>query len=191
MSPEQAKGKPVDRRTDIWALGCVLYEALTGQKVFERETVSETLAAILKDEPRWDRLPVETPGELRALLRRCLRKDAVRRVHDAADVRIELDDALTEPRHASSMAATPARTSSAAYVTGLVAVVATAVAIWALLSSPSSLPRPVTRSTIPLASGERLFLSSAPTVALSGDGQKLAYVATRGDTTQLYLRFHE
>ncbi len=192
MSPEQAKGEPVDRRSDIWALGCVLYETLTGQKVFEGDTISETLAAILKDEPRWDQLPAETPIEIRTLLRRCLRKDTARRVHDVADVRIEIEDALTEPPGSSSTVTAgevgPPRTSTLLRITMLIAAVSAAVAIWALLRSPSPHPGPVTRSTIPFAPGEQLFLTARPSVAISPDGQRVAYVSTRCDTTQLSLR---
>src|SRR5215470_484911 len=94
MSPEQARGGTVDKRTDIWAFGCVLYEALTGRPVFAGETVSDTIAMILGREPLWDALPEETPPGLRRLLRRCLEKDPKRRFHDIADARIELDDAL-------------------------------------------------------------------------------------------------
>ena len=75
MSPEQAKGKPVDRRSDMWAFGCVLYEMLTGKRAFEGEDVSETLAEVLKSEPDWRSLPSETPESIRRLLRRCLAKD--------------------------------------------------------------------------------------------------------------------
>src|SRR5215470_17362471 len=94
MSPEQARGGTVDKRTDIWAFGCLLYEALIGRPVFAGDTVSDTIAMILGREPLWDALPEETPPGLRRLLRRCLEKDPKRRFHDIADARIELDDAL-------------------------------------------------------------------------------------------------
>ncbi len=92
MSPEQARGKAVDKRTDIWAFGCVLYEMLTGKRAFEGETVSDTLAAILKEEPNWSALPKQTPARTRELLRRCLRRDAKQRLHDIADARLELEE---------------------------------------------------------------------------------------------------
>jgi serine/threonine protein kinase len=95
MSPEQARGQEVDRRTDIWAFGCVLFEMLTGCAAFRGETSGDILAAVLHAEPEWHRLPAGTPDAIRRLLRRCLQKDARFRLHDVADVRLELDDAST------------------------------------------------------------------------------------------------
>jgi serine/threonine protein kinase/Tol biopolymer transport system component len=92
MSPEQAKGKAVDKRADIWAFGCILYECLTGKRVFEGETVTETLAAILKGEPDWQALPAATPPNIRFVLRRCLEKEMSRRFRDAADVQIQIEE---------------------------------------------------------------------------------------------------
>src|SRR5262249_55810764 len=93
MSPEQARGKIVDKRTDIWALGCVIYEAVTGNQAFSGDNVSDTIAAVIRGEPDWTALPSETPRRLRELLERCLQKDPRQRFHDAADVRIAIDDA--------------------------------------------------------------------------------------------------
>ena len=103
MSPEQARGKPVDRRSDIWAFGCVLYESLTGQKVFGGETVSDCLVAILEREPDWSALPPNTPDSVTRLLRRALEKDANRRLRDAGDAVLEIDAAGGEPVGASAM----------------------------------------------------------------------------------------
>jgi len=98
MSPEQARGKPVDRRADIWAFGCVLFEMLSGQRaVGEGETVSDTVAAILKSEPAWDVVPRDTPPRIRTLLERCLRKDLRRRLPDIAEARIQIEEAATDP----------------------------------------------------------------------------------------------
>jgi len=97
MSPEQARGQPVDKRTDIWAFGCVIFEMLTGSSAFARETVTDTIAAVVGAEPEWKLLPAETPGSIRRLLTRCLQKDARRRLHDIADARIELEDAMATP----------------------------------------------------------------------------------------------
>ena len=105
MSPEQARGLAVDKRTDIWAFGCVLYETLTGRAVFSGDTLSDTIAAILDREPHWKALPEHTPSSVRRLLRRCLEKDPKRRLPDIADARLEIDEAETTP----SDAATPGR----------------------------------------------------------------------------------
>ncbi len=90
MSPEQARGKPLDRRTDIWSFGCVLYECLAGRPLFEGETVSDLIAKILEREPDWSALPPAVPARVRELLRRCLEKDAKKRLRDIGDARIEI-----------------------------------------------------------------------------------------------------
>ncbi len=92
MSPEQARGKPVDKRADIWAFGCVLYEMLTARRAFAGEDVTDTMAFIITNEPDWNALPIETPPSLRRLLRRCLEKDLRRRLHDIGDARLEIED---------------------------------------------------------------------------------------------------
>ena len=97
MSPEQARGKPVDRRADIWAFGCVLYEMLTGRVAFAAETVTDTLAAVLDREPDWSLLPDKTPPAIQRLLRRCLEKDPKLRLRDMGDAGLDLQDALTSP----------------------------------------------------------------------------------------------
>jgi Tol biopolymer transport system component len=99
MSPEQARGKPVDKRTDIWAYGCVLYEALTGHRAFGGESVTDCLAAVLEREPDWSLLPEATPLLVRSLLKRCLRKDPAKRLHDIADAFLEIEEVQTEKGH--------------------------------------------------------------------------------------------
>jgi serine/threonine protein kinase/dipeptidyl aminopeptidase/acylaminoacyl peptidase len=106
MSPEQGKAKPVDRRADIWAFGCVLYEMLTGKMAFRGDTVTETLAAVLKNEPDWPQLPAATPQHVRVLLRRCLQKDARQRLQAMGDARIALDEVLSGASDAN-LPATP------------------------------------------------------------------------------------
>jgi len=96
MSPEQARGKPVDKRTDIWSFGCVLFEMLTGKAPFEGETLTDIVAAVVKNEPEWDALPAETPTAIRAVLRRCLKKDPAQRLHDITDARLELLESPSE-----------------------------------------------------------------------------------------------
>src|SRR5204863_7608950 len=99
MSPEQARGRPVDRRTDIFAFGCVLYEMLAGQAAFEGEDVAEFLGAVLKTEPDWTQLPADISPSVRKLLRLCLEKNPRNRRSDAADLRIDIEQALKEPQN--------------------------------------------------------------------------------------------
>src|SRR5205085_6615720 len=93
MSPEQARGRPVDKRSDIWAFGCVLFEMLTGRLAFRGDTLSDTIASILQGEPDWQALPEATPAGIRRLLRRCLEKDLTRRLRDIADTRLDIEEA--------------------------------------------------------------------------------------------------
>src|SRR5262245_30813016 len=196
MSPEQARGKIVDKRTDIWAFGCVLYELLSGNQAFQsrdREgagTIQDILAAVLERDPDWTLLPATTPPSIRVLLRRCLQKDAKKRLRDAADVHIEIEDALSAPATpALPPIATTARWRHAlpSVLTGLfVAVIAAGIAIW---NRPAPRHGPVSRTVIALSQGQRLAGFDQPAVALSPDGTQLVYVASDGAGTQrLYLR---
>jgi eukaryotic-like serine/threonine-protein kinase len=97
MSPEQARGRPVDRRTDIWAFGCVLYEMLTGGRPFRGETLTDTIAAVITSEPDWAALPQATPERIRSLIARCLRKDPAERLRDIADARFQIEEAANDP----------------------------------------------------------------------------------------------
>jgi eukaryotic-like serine/threonine-protein kinase len=105
MSPEQARGKAVDKRTDICAFGCVLYELFTGKQAFTGEDVTDILAAVVKTEPDWTGLPEKIPASIRLLLRRCLQKDRTLRLQAAGDARIEIQEALTAPTPAEPFAA--------------------------------------------------------------------------------------
>src|SRR5262245_20204077 len=102
MSPEQARGKEVDKRTDIWAFGCILFEMLSGRRAFTGETVSDVIAAILTKEPDWSRLPSETPPRVRDLLARCLQKDSAKRLRDIGDARTEIERTLEGDRGISA-----------------------------------------------------------------------------------------
>src|SRR5579862_2085288 len=138
MSPEQARGKPVDRRTDIWSFGCVLFECLAGKQIFEGETVSDTIAKILEREPDWAALPANTPPRVRELLRRCLEKDLKKRQRDIGDVRIELEEAAatrsSAARSASSVVVAPAESRRSWIGRGALLVAAGAIlgaGLWA------------------------------------------------------------
>src|SRR5581483_1448316 len=111
MSPEQARGKRVDRRADIWAFGCVLFEMLTGERAFAGETVSDTMVAVLTRDPRWTALPTELPPRVRALVERCLRKDPHERLRDIGDARVELAESARELADASQPASSLAAAS--------------------------------------------------------------------------------
>src|SRR6202049_2266276 len=111
MSPEQARGKAVDKRTDIWAFGCVLYELLTGKAAFHGEDVTDILAAVVRAEPDWNVLPANISPSIRVLLQRCLRKDRRQRTPEAATIRIEIEDAIAAPKDSGATQAAPATRS--------------------------------------------------------------------------------
>ncbi|NIM97906.1 MAG: protein kinase, partial [candidate division Zixibacteria bacterium] len=187
MSPEQAKGKGVDKRTDIWAFGCVLFEMLTGKRAFEGETVSEVIASVLKGEPDWGALPKSIPAPLHRLLERSLEKDPNRRLRDIGDVQFDLEEAQNwkEPLEIGSKIAvrvSPWRWAMA----GLFSVVMVMAGIWIGRSfAPESL-RSVTKLEISLPEG--LQIDSAP--AISPNGRTIAYTASQGEGSEsnLYLR---
>src|SRR5688500_13521984 len=136
MSPEQAKGRPADKRSDIWAFGCVLFEMLTGRRVFGGEDVADTMALVLTKEPQWSLLPPETPPVIRRLLRRCLERDRIRRLADMADARLEVDDALTAAEDVP--APLPRRSRRGPWLLGLVAAALTAIVLLQLRAGSSS-----------------------------------------------------
>ncbi len=188
MSPEQARGAPVDRRTDLWALGCVLFEMLSGRRAFDGPSHSDIVAAVLEKEPDWSALPARAPVELRRLIRRCLQKDLRRRVRDAGDARLELEDAL-EP--SSTGPPLPLRHSAASWpamagllITGAVLGIAASL-MWR--DAPAT-DRSEIRFSMNLPDEERLAQSELGALAMSPDGRSLVYVAGRGNTTQLLLR---
>jgi len=194
MSPEQAKGKAVDRRADIWAFGCVLYEMLTGKMAFHGESVTDTLAAVIRAEPDWSQLPAATPIRVRVLLQRCLQKDPKQRLRDIGDARISLDEVLAgapDPSlaGAAGISALLRQRTLILGLGGVLVAVVTGFAIWNLKPTPSEPPPIVSRYVITLPPGQQLAgLDSGPAVALSSDGTHLAYVATQGGTQQIYLR---
>ena len=155
MAPEQAKGRGVDKRADVWAFGAVLYEMLTARRCFQGDDVSDTFAAILRAEPDWSALPPETPQAIRRLLRRTLEKDVRARLSDMAMVRVELRDAETEPRRNPPVASVvaPPRPSAwrriAPYAAVIVAALVTGLAVWRV-RQPADVPRPLARFSIDL-----------------------------------------
>jgi len=178
MSPEQAKGKAVDKRADIWAFGCILYECLSGKKAFEGETITETLAAILRGDPDWKTVPAATPQNIRFVLRRCLAKERNRRFRDAADVQIEIEEAREVGK-----AAVPQNSSKLAYLcAGIAALFVIALAALSFFyyqakESPEAM----------------LFHETVPpmqeyAVGISPDGRAIAYVASSSGESSLFVR---
>jgi serine/threonine-protein kinase len=194
MSPEQARGKPVDKRADVWSFGVLLFEMLTGKRLFDGETVSDVLAAVLTREPQWNELPAATPRSVRRLLRQCLERNPKNRLHDIADARLALDEAVgVVPEEQSAVGgAPPARP-------GLPWAVAAALAVLLVLDQWRPW-RPVTEAAKPVRLSVELGadVSLATTgfgvgtaIVLSPDGTLIAFVAQRaagGRQQQLYVR---
>jgi len=184
MSPEQARGKPVDRRADTWALGCVLYEMLAGERAFGGATVTDVLAAVVRAEPDWLRLPADTPPAVRELLQRCLRKDARQRLQAIGDARIVLEEVQTAPGARDSVstpvgatARQPARSWAAVLAAGAF-VAGLGVAAWALWRPP-----PVAMQFRAVTN----FAGVQAQPALSPDGRSVAFVSNRDGDFNVYV----
>ena len=185
MSPEQARGKALDKRTDIWSFGCLLYEVLTGRRAHEGQTVSDNIAQILSGDPEWDALPAKLHPKIGELLRRCLQKDAKQRCRDMGDARIEIEQALADPAgtlHAaeSAVAATSWQRVVSLALGALVLGVSIGIFIWDWFETAGDPPAPATRtfhSEIELPEEERLFQNNRQAVALSPDGTQLAFAS--------------
>ncbi|HZM94442.1 MAG TPA: protein kinase [Vicinamibacterales bacterium] len=201
MPPEQARGKPLDRRADVWAFGCVLYEMLAGRRAFPGETISDTFAAILATQPDWNALPAATPPRLRWLMRRCVEKDLNRRLHDIADARIELDEMLVEPTEPGAdrsldrsppAARSTLRERIAWIVAGVCLIAFVAVLVsrrTGLSNGPSSANVATYRSSILLP--EHVSFSTLPAgrFALSPNGRRVAFAGADGNgESQLWVR---
>jgi eukaryotic-like serine/threonine-protein kinase len=193
MSPEQARGKVVDERADIWAFGCVLFEMLAGRRPFgSAENVSDAIVAVLTREPEWAALPASTPEPIRRLLRRCLNKDAARRLRHAGDVRIELEEAGVSPSASDAPIVAAAPRARAPFVPWAIAAIACAVAAWAgwrAWRSPASVaPAQSTRLEVNLPPGVELYSATSRTVAVAPDGKSFSFVGTSGGARLVYLR---
>ena len=201
MSPEQARGKPVDQRVDIWAFGCVLFEMLAGRRAFAGDEVADVLANVLAREPEWRALPAGTPSAVRRLISRCLTKDPRERLHHIADARLELQDALAASP-ADDVAAASARPPKPmswlmpALIIGVVALVAGLVAgavAWRQPAPPVSVVR-LTMDSAPadeITTGSVLNMLRAgglPALAWSPIGHTLAFIGSHLGVQQVYLR---
>ena len=190
MSPEQARGRSVDKRTDIWAFGCVLYEMLAGRKAFPGETNPDCLAAVLGREPRWEALPEGTPPHLRALLRRCLQKDPQRRLRDIGDLRLELEDLIAAPAQeepARKQTGVTRRTAIAA-LSGAAAGAA-AMGVFAISRYRGAVPRHLTQFAIEIPEGKFHTPSFNRRLAISPDGANIVFNTAASDGSQVvYVR---
>ena len=163
MAPEQAKGRVVDKRADVWAFGCVLYEMLTGRRTFDGDDISEVMAGVIKSEPEWDELPTELPPALRTYLRRCLQKDPRERIRDIGDVRLAMAGAFDVPAPPpGELPVTPVAIPQLQgwqrplplAVAGLALLAVGGVAMWGL-ARPA--PERVVRFSLPLSDGQNFF----------------------------------
>jgi len=197
MSPEQARGKPVDKRADIWAFGCILYECLTGNRAFEGETITETLAAILKGEPNWQILPAATPWRTKELLHRCLDKDPKHRLHDIGDAKVEVEMSLLNPEIAAA-AKTNWRIVACVAVAGLLLGAAVSALMTRHLAPSGTKSVVRTRISVDPATqlgggdsverGSGLNRPSRTSLAVSPDGQSLVFGGAGEKGPQLFLR---
>jgi len=190
MSPEQSKGRPSDKRSDIWAFGAVLYEMLTGRRAFEGEDVSETLANVLKTEPDWAALPAAVPTPIRVLLKKCLAKDRRSRVSDVGAVLFVLSEsaALDTDRAATLPSAVPWwRQLVIPAAVGMVAAAVTGLAVWSRVPRPSA-PL-VTRFSFGHTGPNALAVDQqSRDVTITPDGRHVIYKGTAGDSVQLFIR---
>ena len=183
MSPEQARGQPVDKRTDIWAFGCVLFEMLAGTRAFSGDTMTDTLARVLEYDPDWSRVPAATPPAVRKLLRRCLHKDPVRRMRDMGDARAELEEALAD---AAAPAAAGARRSSPWVLIAAATIVGASV-----ITGMWMFRRPAATATNPLENAlfTRFtnFDGTERSAAISPDGRFVAFRSDRDGPLDVWL----
>ena len=200
MSPEQARGQPIDKRSDIWSFGCVLYEMLTGKVLFEGETASDILANILKTEPDFQPLPAGTPANIRVLLRRCLQKDPSQRLHDIADARIEISETQSDTLETF---APPGQTTVSTrlfrrevILVALACLIAGSLiagVIFMNLSRPGPPGQPlVSRLSIDVPADKPLHTGGVPrhSLAISPDGTRIVYVGREADRIRrLYVRY--
>jgi Tol biopolymer transport system component/tRNA A-37 threonylcarbamoyl transferase component Bud32 len=194
MSPEQARGRTVDKRTDIWSFGCVLYECLTGRQAYSGDTVSDLIARILEREPDWDSLPSRTPSRIRELLKRCLEKDVKQRMRDIGDARIEIDNVIatksSSPDAVAAAAAshrTRARLRTIAGAVSLIVMTAAAT-YYGVPRGGSNAAAPVTRFEITEMPGTHMT-DDAVHPCISPDGRTLAYrAADSTGTPRVWIR---
>jgi eukaryotic-like serine/threonine-protein kinase len=188
MSPEQARAQAVDKRADIWAFGCLLYELLTGRRAFAGDTMTDVLAAVVNSEPDWSALPVDTPASIRRLLERCLQKDPKRRLRDIGDVGFEIEDAQNAAPSGAAIARVPKSQERAWWMAAMLIVVVGMTTLYVRRAPTAQGSPAVARLTVALPAGDRLGSLDRSAVALSPGGTRLVYVGIRDSNQRLYLR---
>ena len=193
MSPEQARGKPVDTRADVWAFGCVLFEMLAGRRCFERiDSISDAIAAILTRDPDWRALPPNTPEPIRRLLRRCLNKNAAGRLHHFADARLEIEEALASPIASSTINGSPARKGLVRAVPWMIAaalaVVVVGLGVQLRMREPTRAAQPVAQFEMNLPPGVEIYQGASQVVAFSPASTHVAFVGSLNNLKQVYVR---
>jgi serine/threonine protein kinase/Tol biopolymer transport system component len=189
MAPEQAKGRLVDKRADVWALGCLLYEMLTGRRAFVGEGPAETIAAVLTHEPDWTRLPGGMPPVVRMFMRRALEKDPAKRVRDVGDLRLALDgafDATTDDRDPALSGRPRLRALGTWVAAALLAAVSTGFLVWTMSADRER--RTVSFYIDPPEGSEFSPATMLPRPALSPDGRQLAFIARLGATQAIWVQ---
>ncbi len=188
MSPEQSRGKPVDRRTDVWAFGCVLYEMLTGRRAFPGEDSAETLAAVVKTEPEWNALPFDLPATLRVFLQGALRKDLKQRVGDVRDLRLALQGAFDTPASAARpLVATTSPWTRGALLAGAAVGGASLAVLLSQLVGAVPVAKRVSRVSLAFSPATELTINGSDRdLAITPDGSRVVYVGNNG--TQLFVR---
>jgi serine/threonine-protein kinase len=183
MSPEQVKGVAIDKRSDVWAFGCVLYEMLTGRRAFCEVDVAETLASVLRGDVDWSRIPSELSPSIRAFLMRCLVRDPRQRLHEIADMRLALQgvfDIATPPRTSDTVASSKPLWRRALHVAAAVAVTAIVAGVTAWTLAPKPPASLVSRLHMTLPPGHPFYFNGRHLVAISPDGSHVAYTAGLG-----------
>jgi len=190
MSPEQARGRPLDKRTDIWSFGCVLYEVLTGKSCFDGETPSDTLARILEREPDWSAVPEDTPAVIEELLARCLRKDPRGRLRDMGEARIAIEELHDHGPTAATVVARRSWRSALPLAVAALLIVSAAVVGWMARQPASPTAHSPTRLVVSLPQYHQLAVSADLSLAISPDGTTLIYGASSppGSSPRLFLR---